>query len=98
MQPAEQAQREVPGTIVDELERARVRGEATAQPRVQRRPTVAKAGLTEKMLRRTSYFANAAFACAAISPNFFGSLTARSARTFRSSSTFAALSPAMNWL
>jgi hypothetical protein len=41
---------------------------------------------------------SAAFARSAITPNAFGSLTARSASTLRSSSISALLSPAMNWL
>src|SRR6266540_2791318 len=42
--------------------------------------------------------ASADFACSAIAPNAAGSLTARSASTFRSSSMPACLQPAMNWL
>src|SRR5918992_4839890 len=41
---------------------------------------------------------NADFAFSAIDPNACGSLTARSASTFRSSSISAFFSPAMNWL
>src|SRR3954453_848959 len=41
---------------------------------------------------------SADFACSAIAPNACGSLTASSARTFRSSSMSAFFSPAINWL
>src|SRR5207247_6569403 len=43
-------------------------------------------------------WASADLACSTMAPKAFGSLTARSASTLRSSSMFAFLSPATNWL
>jgi hypothetical protein len=46
----------------------------------------------------SAVFCSAVFACSAIAPNATGSLTARSASTFRSSSIPAFVQPCTNWL
>ena len=98
VQPGEQAQREVPRQVRSDVVDPRVVRESTAQLGVQRRTAVAEDGLPLEDLLLPVYSPRAALACAASSPNFAGSLIARSARILRSSSTFAALRPAMKRL
>lgn len=101
VQAGEQAQRQVPRQVGCDVVDERLAGELQAELVVQRRAAGAVRRLPREELRLPvgcGYLASAAFACSAISPNFDGSLTARSASTFRSSSTFAAFRPAMNWL
>jgi hypothetical protein len=50
------------------------------------------------VVARGEQFCSAAFACSAIAPKAAGSLTARSASTFRSSSIPAFEQPCTNWL
>ena len=100
MQPAQKPQRQVPFEIGCDARDARIARELAADACVQRRAAVAIDGLPleDFPLSARVYLARAAFACCTISPNFAGSAIARSARTLRSSSTFAAFRPAMNWL
>src|SRR5581483_7238241 len=100
VQPAEQAQRQVPAKVGRKLADPPVDGEAPAELRIERRAAIAELRLPVEDRGLAVYFAcaSAAFACSASSPNFAGSLTARSARILRSSSTSAAFSPATNWL
>src|SRR5690349_9368308 len=100
MQSGEQPEWEIPFEVGCNAGDTRVAGQLAAYTRIQRRAAVAVDGLPleDLALSPTVYLASAAFACCTISPNFAGSAIARSARTLRSSSTFAAFRPAMNWL
>ena len=98
VQPAEQPERDVPGVAGKQLVDPAVAREPSAERRVERRAAVAVRRLPLEDLGAAAYFAaaSAAFAVSASSPNFAGSATARSASTFRSSSTSAAFRPEMN--
>src|SRR5262249_49560781 len=98
VQPAEQAEREVPDEVGSDVADPRVLREPATQCCVERRAAVAVDGLPLEDLGLPRYFASADFACSAISPNLAGSETARSASTLRSRSISAAFRPAMNWL
>ena len=100
MQAAEQPERQVPLEIGCDAGDPKVAGKLAAYACVERRAAVAIDGLPleDLPLPVATYLASAAFACWTISPNFAGSAIARSARILRSSSTFAAFRPAMNWL
>ncbi len=105
VQPAEQAERVVPGKVGRERADPRVVRKPAAEIGVERRAAVAVRGLPlEDLLLtrvgRARYFAaaRADLACSTISLNLPGSVAARSASTFRSSSTFAIFKPDMNWL
>src|SRR5262249_57493271 len=91
---------EVPPQVERECRHARVVRQSAAQSRVQRRAAVAVRRLAQEdlALALVRQLASADFACSASLPNASGSLTARSASTFRPTSTSAALSPEMNWL
>jgi hypothetical protein len=98
VQAAEQPERVVPVEVGIEIADPRILREPATQIRVERRPAVAVDGLAAEDLRLPCYLASAALACSAISPNFAGSVVARSASTLRSRSISAAFRPAMNWL
>src|SRR5579862_3924105 len=98
VQTAEEPQREVPPQVGRDRGNPGVVCEPAAERCVQRRAAVAVLRLAEEDLGLLAQAARADFACSASLPKAAGSLTARSASTLRSSSTFAAFRPAMNWL
>ena len=100
VQAGEQAERIVPREVRRERADPRINREPATEVCVERRAAVAVPGLPLKDLALTRYFAAASAerACSTISVNLPGSVAARSASTFRSSSTFAIFKPDMNWL
>ena len=100
VEAGEQAQRNVPGELGRNDADPRIISEPATEACVERRSAVAIGGLPLEDLALTRYFAaaRADFACSTISVNLPGSVAARSASTFRSSSTFAIFKPHMNWL
>src|SRR5207253_10620682 len=94
MQPREKLQGVTP---VDLGRQERLVRELERKPLVQRRLAREVARLELERLP-TGQVCSAAFACSAIAPNAAGSLTARSASTFRSSSMPAFEQPCTNWL
>src|SRR5207247_3246531 len=100
MQAREDLQRRAPAHVLShELDEQRVILELGGEPRVERRRPGEMPGLLPKRLAALHDYAwRADLALSAIAPNAAGSLTARSASTFRSSSIPALLHPLMNWL
>src|SRR5262249_23496369 len=98
VESAEQTKGEVPRQLGCDVADPRIVREPATEICVQRRAALAVDRLPLEDLGLTRYFASADLACWTISPNFAGSLTARSASTFRSRSISAAFRPAMNWL
>jgi hypothetical protein len=99
VQAAEEQQGRVPGGVgADDLGDRGIRGEAGAQLDVKRRAAFALPGLLLEDLVLRQADSSADFACCAIAPNAWGSLTASSASTLRSSGISALRNPAMSWL
>jgi hypothetical protein len=99
MEPRQQPECGVPARrVLDEPADERLVREVTKELGVDRRPPLRLRGLVEEDLAPATQDASAALARSAILPNAAGSLTARSASTFRSSSMFAFLHPETNWL
>src|SRR3954468_9149428 len=101
VQAAEESDRRIPPDLTDDRLDRLVGREPAADVGIQRRA----AALARLRLTQEGFFelgvqavSSADFACSAIAPNACGSLTASSARTFRSSSMSAFFSPAINWL
>src|SRR5205814_498339 len=95
-----EAQRHVPRPLLHELVDDRLLRAAARKPRVHRRAKgseMLRLPAEERGLLAQA-FSSAERACSAILPNAAGSLTARSASTFRSSGISALRSPATNWL
>ena len=100
VQTAEETQRKVPREIGRDRADPRIFREPATKVGVERRAAVAVRRLPLEDLALPGYFAAASadLACSTISLNLPGSVAARSASTFRSSSTFAIFKPDMNWL
>ncbi len=104
MDAPEDAQRNVPRQLPDELVDEGFVGELRANAPVERRPgpltmrPLLAEGVPELGSQAAFEPSRADFAWAAIFENAAGSVTARSASTFRSSSMFAFRSPFISWL
>ena len=99
METGEEAKREIPVQVRRERTDPRILREPATQFGIERRAAAAVDRLPAEDLRLPRYFgaaASADFACSTISLNLPGSVAARSASTFRSSSTFAIFKPDMN--
>ena len=104
VEPAQQPERPVPARRrLENAVHERLVRELGADADVERRAAARLLGLVEEELaprgrQAAVCCASAAFACSAIAANATGSLTARSASIFRSSSIPALRHPATNWL
>ena len=103
VQAREEPQRRLPPETADERRDASIAGEPTAEVGVERRTL--PLALLRLVAESRFLFAQAAWddscaalACSAIAVNAPGSATAKSAKTFRSSSIPALYRPEMNWL
>jgi hypothetical protein len=101
VQSGDELQRCAPVVLPDEPVDSGLVGELVPQPLVERRAPRGGADLLLEDLAPLGYGADfgapsAALACSAITPKARGSLTARSASTFRSSSIPALLQPFTN--
>src|SRR5215211_7495763 len=98
VEPAEDLERNAALPALGQRAHAWIRGEPPAELCVQRRAALAVGRLFLESLSLAGQAFSAALACSASSPNAAGSLTARSARIFRSRSISALRSPETSWL